>query len=151
MTRNMIYSVLAQSYLTIQPCVFSLFHFNSYLSSNPLVLIGKQGSRGLLVLYQKANVWRAVCLHLCSLSHRVSQFIIKCNCVWAQNLFCPSRYPSMLLWAQRQPSSGVSDLVLVEGDRARCMLSLRYMVTVMGLSEEPLIAQARHSLVKGTL
>lgn len=114
-----------------------------------LVLIGKQGGRGLLVLYQKANVWRAVCLYLCSLSHRVSQFIIKCVCVWAQNLFCPHHYPSMPLWAQRRPSSGVSGLVRVDGDRACCVLSLRYMDAVTGLSEEALTAQARLSLVKG--
>lgn len=146
MTENTTYSVLVQSHLT---CVFSFSHFKSYLSSKPVVLIGKQGGGGLVVLYQKANVWRAVCLHLCSLSHRVSQFIIKCVCVRAQNLFCPHRYPSMPLWAQRRPSSGVSDLVHVEGDRACCVLRLRCMDTVMGLSEEPLIAQARHSLVKG--
>ncbi len=93
MTENTTYSVLVQSHLT---CVFSFSHFKSYLSSNPVVLIGKQGGRGLLVLYQKANVWRAVCLHLCSLSHRVSQFIIKCVCVRAQNLFVFIAIPACL-------------------------------------------------------
>lgn len=130
------------------PVQFSLIH--SYLSIIHIVLIGKhKGWRtgGLLVLYQKANVWQAVCLHLCSMSHRVSQFIIKWVCVRAQNLFCPLRYPSMPLWVQRRPSSGVSALLHVEGDRVRCVLS--YMDTVTGLSEEPLVDRARLSLVKG--
>lgn len=127
------------------PVEFSL-NF-SYLSINHLFLIAKQGGRGLLVLYQKANVWQAVCLHLCSMSHRVSQFIIKWVCVRAHNLFCPLRYPSMPLWVQRRPSSGVSALLHVERDRERCVIS--YMDTVTSLSEEPLLDGARLSLVNG--
>ncbi len=148
MTEHTTYSVLVQSHLT---CVFSFSHFKSYLSSNPVVLIGKQGRAEDYLYYIRRQMFGELCVCICvpCQSHRVSQFIIKCDSVQAQNIFCPYRYPSMPSWAQRRPSSGVSDLVLVEGDRACCVLSLGCMDTVMGLFEEPLIAQARRSLVKG--